>query len=559
LRLAVALLAAVLLVSGPAAPAAPAHAADAQAYIASEEYFPSFDGTMLHAYVYRPAAAVAAKTKTPVILTVTPYANWGGDPLDPQLLNMEAPGPDDTAHFAKGYSEAVVELRGYGASGGCYDLYGPGEISDSKAAVEHFADVGWSTGKVGMVGSSYDGFTQIAALATRARGLAAVVAGAPPTGYHNFYMNGVHNSLSGHGFGLFYFASDVYPPGVFAPPEQTTNAISGGVTSDPACYNDGLIGNLSNDPNSPYWVARELQARAAESKVPTIWRQGFNDFQVRPTGFMRAFPQMRGDKIGIFGPWDHGPPRNGDVFSKLVDGWLDHYLLGTPMPDQPGAMVQSFDGTWRNEDDWPPHDAKPFSLPIKPGEYMDLPGNNGETGFPAILDYDQPELLPTGTGTWTFTQPLPYDAHFAGVPLVTADVSVLLPGAHIVGLLYDIDPKGEAQIVSRGVTEVASSGTVTFDLYPQDWRFAKGHRIGMLISGADDIFFEPPKTGLPVEVVSASYTLPFLRDARDETYTDGPFKPRTPHAPFTVDAETIAASTVPSKLPPPMAPQTDGK
>ena len=68
-----------------------------------------------------------------------------------------------------------VDLRGFGASSGCNDFGGPGEQADAKAAVEWAASQPWSTGKVGMWGKSYDGWTEVMGLATKPKGLAAAV------------------------------------------------------------------------------------------------------------------------------------------------------------------------------------------------------------------------------------------------------------------------------------------------------------------------------------------------------------------------------------------------
>jgi hypothetical protein len=547
-------IAAVVLASASltAVPPAGAQEPDPGAYAYSEEYFPSFDGTILHAYLYRPATAVASGERTPVVLAVTPYAGWAGNPLGPDPLNMDAPGTG-TALIAAGYSRAVVELRGTGASGGCEDLFGPREAQDAKAAVEHYADAPWSTGRVGMVGSSYDGFTQIAAIATHARGLAAVVAGAPPVGYHNFYHHRVRETGGGHGFGALYLVSDIYPAGVFAPPEQNVNSVTGGTIGYPACYAEPTVGPLIDDPDAPYWVARDLARGAAGADVPTIWRQGFNDWQVRPNGFMRIFPTLRGPKVGIFGPWDHSPPRNGSVFDEMTMRWLDRFVKDVPAPDEPDAMVQSFDGTWRTEAAWPPADATPFALPLKPGMYLDVPGNNGESGFPAAFNTQPPQPLPAGNGTWTFTQSLPYDVHVAGVGTVTPHVDALVPGVHVVAIVYDVDEQGNARMVTRGVARADASGDVPVELYPQDWRFPAGHRVGVLVSGADDVFFEPPVTLSPVTVTAGSYAMPFLLYTRRPNMSEGPFNPRRAHAPFVVDSATIESSTVDSPLPPPMS------
>jgi hypothetical protein len=182
--------------------------------------------------------------------------------------------------------------------------------------------------------------------------------------------------------------------------------------------------------------------------------------------------------------------------------------------------------------------------------YIDLAGNNAETSIPGSsgVPVDAPVPLPTGRGSWTFTPPLAEAVHISGLPHVTVDVAPLVPGAHLVSLLYDIDPDGAATFVSRGAYLVPGAGIFTFEMFPQDWRFPAGHRIGLLLTGADDWWFEPPITGLPVTVRSGMLTLPALSDARvnDERPR---FRPRALPAPFVVDGATISDRTVVQTLP----------
>src|SRR4051812_15471418 len=60
------MLATALVANSPARAAA--------AYTRTEVYIPSFDGTRLHAYVFRPSGAA----RTPVVFSATPYDNTGG-------------------------------------------------------------------------------------------------------------------------------------------------------------------------------------------------------------------------------------------------------------------------------------------------------------------------------------------------------------------------------------------------------------------------------------------------------------------------------------------------
>ena len=108
--------------------------------------------------------------------------------------------------------------------------------------------------------------------------------------------------------------------------------------------------------------------------------------------------------------------------------------------------------------------------------------------------------------------------------------------------------------MSRRPRRERSCGPVTFTLYPQDWRFPAGHRIGVLFSGGDIYWFIPSDTGIPVTVTGGALTLPALRCERDEVTTDHVpnFVPRGVPAPFNVGAAAIAAATVDGPLPAPM-------
>src|SRR5437870_1743308 len=79
----------------------------------------------------------------------------------------------------RGYTTVDGDLPGVGASSGCWNNGGPTEQTAVKSSVEWAASQPWSSGKVAMVGTSYDGWTGIMGLATNPRGLAAVVSLAP--------------------------------------------------------------------------------------------------------------------------------------------------------------------------------------------------------------------------------------------------------------------------------------------------------------------------------------------------------------------------------------------
>jgi pimeloyl-ACP methyl ester carboxylesterase len=139
----------------------------------SEATIQSSDGVKLHADILRPEGLVA-DAQTPVILSLGPYFNHSGQtgpagPVEDTSYDPVGPseGPSDrfldfvegAKLMERGYTFVMVDLRGFGGSSGCLDWAGPGEQGDVVSAVQWAASQPWSTGRVGMYGTSYDGVT----------------------------------------------------------------------------------------------------------------------------------------------------------------------------------------------------------------------------------------------------------------------------------------------------------------------------------------------------------------------------------------------------------------
>ncbi len=171
-----------LLAPGLVAPflgSAPAVAGEREDTDWTEVYFETEDGTTLHADVLRPAG-MPESARTPVVLTVSPYTSHSGgasapDPTGAPPSERFHDFLDLTGALDDGYTYVMVDLPGTGGSGGCNDWGGPAEQGAVHAAVEWAADQSWSTGKVALLGKSYDGWTGLMGVSRRPRGLAAVV------------------------------------------------------------------------------------------------------------------------------------------------------------------------------------------------------------------------------------------------------------------------------------------------------------------------------------------------------------------------------------------------
>lgn len=524
----------------------------------SEAYIDEADGTQLHADILRPAS-VPKDARTPVILSIGPYFNHSGQvgALGPVQDAPYEPagdaGPSGRFYdfingsklLEKGYTFVMVDLRGFGGSSGCLDWSGPGEQADIKAAVEWAASQPWSTGKVGMYGKSYDAVTGMFGAALRPNGLAAVVAQEPVYDmYRYLYANGVRypNSLLTPALYDGIAAS----PGTVGGDSAQYQQNSMNDTARPGCPAQNWADQAGNsDPNTDYWKQRDLIELSKGTKIPVFITQGFLENNTKPDGTWEYFNgSLAGPKRAWLGMWDHVRGNEVDSDGRLKMGrkgffdevmrWYDRYLKGIKAAvADPPVVVQTSDGTWRAEDQWPPRDVREHTSRLKPGTYTDDGMNNGtEQGYPE-----------TGDGVWTFSPRVPYDVHLAGEPRVTLDLELQRPGANLVVDVYDLDLSNSATLVSRNAMLVNESGTVTLPLYGNDWIVKRNHRLGVLVTSSNAEWWLHQPSLQDVRVKSGSIALPFLTCKRGEPLPGDPsirLEDYLASAPFSVSASTVA-------------------
>jgi uncharacterized protein len=510
------ILLAAALTAGLALPSPAAPRSDAKW---SEYYIPSGDGiTTLHADVLRPKG-IAPKKKTPVIMTVSPYTNHSGQTVD---YDPTAEGPSERFYdfldlsniLKKGYTYVMVDLPGNGGSGGCNDWGGPVEQGAVKTAVEWAAKQPWSTGKVGLIGKSYDGWTGLMGMAQKPKGLAAVVAQEPVySGYRYLYMNGVR------------FLNSVATPALF----QAIDAKPGSFQDSPQyhasgapqvwCYGVNVALQQQDEESSDFWAERNLLRLAKKSKTPLFLTQGFLEQNTKPDAAFDFFNSLRGPNRAWFGQFDHvrGWEKEGEnylmgrkVFVSEMMDFFDRHVKGlsrkkAPTHKDPNVAVQDNLGRYRGEKAWPPRDSRTRWSKIRTGSYADdgLNRGSGTSG---------------GNGVWTFSQKLRHDAWLAGEPVLEVSVDAF-PRANLVGNIYDVSKTGRATLVSRGAFLLRGS-KASFELYGQDWVFEKGHRLGVLISGANAEWWTHIPTSSEVTVNKAKIGLPFLKFKRTK-FLDG--------------------------------------
>ena len=115
-------------------------------------YIRARDGTLLAAMVRPPLGGSLASGQFPTLVEYSGYAV--ADPDNPQ--------PSSLIASALGYATVGVNMRGSGCSGGVFDLFDLPTTADGYDIIETVAAQPWvQNGKVGMIGISFPGITQL--------------------------------------------------------------------------------------------------------------------------------------------------------------------------------------------------------------------------------------------------------------------------------------------------------------------------------------------------------------------------------------------------------------
>ena len=155
-------------------------------YVKQVVMIPMRDGVKLYTVIVVPKGA----THAPMMLTRTPYnaAKRAARNVSPRMASMLPEGDDN--FVAAGYIRVFQDVRGKHGSEGDYVMTRPirGPLNDSNVdhATDAYDTIDWlvknvahTNGKVGMVGSSYEGFTVLMALAAPHPALKAAVPMSP--------------------------------------------------------------------------------------------------------------------------------------------------------------------------------------------------------------------------------------------------------------------------------------------------------------------------------------------------------------------------------------------
>ena len=400
---------------------------------------------VMHVAIWMPD--VPEGTKVPVIATVHPYYDFGGegvpgagDDSNPNTVPDFGVGAWVLEQFVPyGFALAQISTFGTGKSTHCQDVKGLGEQIGIQAAVHWLGEQDWSNGNVGLMGKSYAGTTNWEAAQNPSEHLKTIVPISGSIGVQQmFYRNGSSESRA-----MLYDV--LYEGATTDPTEDDMRMCSDDIIGPISPFTTWVGAGIGGDQWNDYWDERyHLQdvLDNYEGSVYLVW--GLQDWNVDP---YHAFPTYRMlNDAGIhtrafIGQWAHNYPDQPDRHGTLSSGygaeafpnmsrmdwaielynWFNYYLKDLGPEPAASVQIQTNDGHWHAEDTWPPDDMT--------WEKVTLDAADSTGGW----------VSSTATSSFTIA-PFEEDIHISGLPTLHLSVqSPLIPcnGGQVFATMYD--------------------------------------------------------------------------------------------------------------------------
>jgi X-Pro dipeptidyl-peptidase len=528
----------------------------------------------------RPGETETQGIKVPVIFEHSPYRyNTGGGEnhnVDFSVLPQEGiqsntaragvgaavakptpdlPGSLDNTWVPRGYAVVLGESIGTGFSDGCPTIGDMKETLGTKAVIDWLngrarayneagepVEADWTTGDVGMVGTSYNGTLPNQVATTGVEGLRTIVPTSAISSWYDYYRaNGLvrapHSAPSGKGVNGFQ-GEDLDVLGYYVEGPGRVEKCAH-ITDALLQYADRTTGDYN-----AYWHERDYLHRARGVRASVFVVHGLEDYNVMPRAFASWWAQLERynvpRKIWLH-KGGHGGPTTPSDYQRTLNRWMDYWLFGVRngIMAEPRADIQRPSGTYEKYADWPVPGSRNTTLTLSSPNATDPGGLTRKGGGPRQSFVDSGRTLDTDVSLLPgpdaanpnrlayLSAPLAANTHLSGTPSVSLRASVdNRYAANLTAVLVDYAPDGTQTMVTRGWTDVQNRKGVdrstpivqgreydfTWPLEPDDYVFPAGHRIGLVIVSTDMHFTLRPQPGtqLTVNPSRSSVSLPVV-------------------------------------------------
>ncbi len=475
----------------------------------------------------------------------------------------------------RGFAVVHSEASGTGQSQGCPTvgdypermamkfvidwLNGRAKGFTSKTGTDEVTATAWSTGKVGMIGTSYEGTLPLAAATTGVQGLEVVVPVSPNTSYYNYYRaNGLVRSPGG------YLGEDV---------DVLYDFVASGDTAGRAncdrIWKRGVFAGATGQDRATgdynaFWAARDLVPLAKNIKAAVLLAHGLNDYNVMPSHSVRVFEELQAHHI-TSAIYLHQGGHGGNPPDELLNRWFSHYLYGVDngVEKDGRAWIVSNTAAATSAPGQRPVAPAPASFatfPVPGSVPVTFFGQRGGRGVATLrvsapasgVDTLTDDVAMSGSANASAvtsanrllyaTATLTDTVHVSGTARVTLRVAASASAANLtvwlVTLPYDSTRRGsdgQRGVITRGWADIRNYKAltaggyytdlrpgeplvpgvfhdVTFDLEPNDQMLLPGQRLAVMVMSSDRQFTLWPKAGtrLMVDVAHSQFTIPIV-------------------------------------------------
>ncbi|OEJ99637.1 Xaa-Pro dipeptidyl-peptidase [Roseivirga misakiensis] len=530
----------------------------------------------MHVDVTRPKQTDTEGLKLPVVYESSPYYAGTAGTVDGLFWNVKheiGATPPPRVHVEvqrrgerpiisnsqirtwvpRGYIVVHSSSPGTGLSQGAPTVGGDNESLAPKAVIEWLSgkDNGytspdgdekvmatWSTGRIGMTGTSYNGTLPLAAATTGVDGLKAIIPIAPNTSYYHYYRsNGLVRSPGG------YLGEDI---------DVLYDYIHSGA-EDKRPYNNKTVRDtemannldrITGDYND-FWAGRDYLNDMKPMKAALLMSHGFNDWNVMPEHSNRIAQaaKKKGIPTQIF---YHQNGHGGPPPMKMMNRWFTRYLhnVENGVENDAKAWIVREDDK-RTEPtayaDYPNPEAKNVKLYFEAKSPND--GNlttskvKKKSTETIIDDYNKSGTTlaqaKNSNNRLLLLSPILKEAiHLSGTSTIKVKVASDKPAVNLsvwmVSLPWNGDDKAKItdNIITRGWADpqnhksISKSAPltpgkfydVTFNLQPDDQIIPAGQQIGLMIFASDQDFTLHPEPGtkLMVELKGSWIEIPVV-------------------------------------------------
>jgi putative CocE/NonD family hydrolase len=438
------------------------------------------DGARIEIAVVRPAT----DAPVPVVLMASPYLGDLREATNPASLWRPAAAYEGWL-VPHGFAMAYLAVRGTSGSGGCMDWWGTTEQGDLIQAIEWLARQPWSSGEVGMLGTSYEGAAAWSAASAAPPPLRTIVVVDAPVDFDDFV---IRNGTAMQGVAPLLAAWQV----LWGTRGREQEATSQTCTTTTDILAAGAYSGQTG-ARDPLGVMQERERRDSISENYTgsvFYVQGFADGAVMPHNSLPWIGSLASDPHRpvkmLLGQWGHSNPDmpDGSIpgivaatesygihpnptrrwdFAELVVRWFDKTLRGNASVDVgPAVQVADTSLRWRSEEMWPPPDTVPVQFYLASGGLLET--RPSATTSSLFLQAEprwmaaEPDAasVPVAAceGCALFvTSAMEADLRFAGVASLDMPVRATGNGGTILARLAAVQD-GERTLLSTGVLDL---------------------------------------------------------------------------------------------------------